>query len=224
VSDLCDSDFLLSGFLGSDNYLLLDLYCLLFNLFHFLFGLLLFDNSDSLHRCAKLLFGRFLSGQDDCFSSSFGLLQFDCDEGLGLLSLGSDQLRLSLFIFAGLFLEGFVLASIGSLSLTLLLVEDVLSFSLLFLELLLGLALDLANSFGVFKSFAFATDSDFLLEGFFRFTQSAFGLSLELLFNFLLFSFGLLLNFFNLLLHGLLGFLGLFLDLADSLLGSSFGT
>jgi len=103
-------------------------------------------------------------------------------------------------------------------------VEDVLGFSLLFLELLLGLALDLTNSSGAVKSFAFATDSDFLLEGFFRFTQSAFSFSLELLFNFLLFSFGLLLNFFNLLLHGLLGFLGLFLDLADSLLGSSFGT
>jgi len=167
-----------------------------------------------------LLLGRLLSGSYDFLCSSLGFLDFDFDKSLGLLFSGSNQLRARLSIFTGLFLEFFLLASSGSLSLTLLLVEDVLGLSLLSLEFLLGLTLDLAFSSSASKCVTSATGSALLPEDS-RFSRGASSFSLELSLNFSLLFLGLLLLFSNFPVNLLLGLAGLTLDTTDSLLMAS---
>lgn len=114
-----------------------------------------------------------------------------------------------------------MLASSGSLSLTLLLVEDVLGLSLLSLEFLLGLTLDLALSSSASKCVTTSATLSALLPEDSRFSRGASSFSLELSLNFSLLFLGLLLLFSNFPVNLLLLFAGLTLDTTDSLLMAS---
>lgn len=117
-----------------------------------------------------------------------------------------------------LLLEGYVFASVLFLSCTLLPVEDVLGFSLLSLELLLGFTLDLAHSSGG-VTMAKVKNTMPVPEGsLLTFGVSSF--SPELAHRFL----GFLLLSFDFPVHAILGSPGLTLDSTDSLFMTSVGS